>query len=191
MPLDKIFTALILGLSWERMLYCPFLALSLSLSSRWQGLRFVLGRLLGICLLGLMVTMFGLPFNISPRLIDGAFGLFLFGLGIITFFKSEHKNPQKRFSHTGFGLGLFRGFLNPGRKIICLLPLLWGVKILDGLVLSLTYALSSSIYLLIGFFSAEILNKIFAYQKKIKITGAIILFLLGAFYIWRAFRGYI
>jgi threonine/homoserine/homoserine lactone efflux protein len=160
--------------------------MSLSLSDRWQGLKFVLGRLLGISILGLLVSLVGIPFHISGRVINLIFGLFLLGLGVSVGLKSQHKIPQRKFSHAGFGLGLFRGFLNPGRKIISLFPLLWGVRVSEGLAISLAYALSSSVYLLIGFFSAEILNKISKYQKQIKIIGAIILILLGIFYVFKA-----
>ena len=183
MPLEKLFTAFILGLSWDRILVCPFLALGLSLSDRWAGLRFVSGRLLGISLLGLIITLVGLPFKLSPKILDGIFGLFLGGLGISVLFKSEHKNPRRQFSHAGFGLGLFRGLLNPGRKIVYLLPLLWGTRLIEGFIISLVYALSSSAYLLIGFFSAEVLNKFFSYRRLIKMVGGTILILLGFYYI--------
>ncbi len=188
MSLEKLFTALILGLSWERILCCPFIALSLSLSDRWAGLRFILGRLAGICLLGSIISLVGVPFRISPVILDSAFGLFLIFLGINTFLKTGHKSGQKQFSRAGFGLGIFRGSLNPGRKIIYLLPLLWGVGVLEGLAISLAYALSSSVYLLIGFFSAELLNKIVSHQKAIKFFGGIILVILGIFYFIKALQ---
>lgn len=186
MSIDKLLAALIMGLSWERVLCCPFLALSLSLSGRGAGVKFLLGRLLGIVILGLIVTLVGLPFHISPRIVDSIFGIFLIGLSIRTFFEGKHKNSPQRLSQVGFGLGLFRGFLNPGRKIICLFPLLWGAGIFEGGIISLVYALSSSFYLLVGFFSAEVINKLVSYKKIIRISGAVILFILGVFYIlWK------
>ncbi len=192
MPLDKIMTAVILGLSWERILCCPFIALSLSLSDRWAGLRFISGRLTGICLLGIVISAVGLPFQIPPLVLDGVFGLFLLILGISTYFTTGHKQNgkgQRRFAQAGFALGMFRGLLNPGRKIVYLLPLLWGVSILEGLAISLVYAVSSSVYLLIGFFSAELVNRLSNHRKTIKIVGAVTLGLLGVFYLFKAFKG--
>lgn len=188
MPLEKISTALVLGLSAERLLLCPFLAMSLSLSDRWGGLKFVLGRLIGITVLGVIVSLVGIPFNIPSNIIDGIFGLFLIALALSTFLRSRHINRQKDISNAGFGLGMFRGLLNPGRKIIMLLPLLWGVSPVEGLAISLAYALSSSIYLLLGFFSAELLNRVSSYQKQIKFIAAIILISLGIFYLGKYFH---
>lgn len=187
MPLEKIFTALFLGLSAERLLVCPFLALSFSLSDRWAGLKFILGRLIGLSLLGAVISAIGLPFQIPPRFIDGLFGGFLLVTGIGIFFKSEHKNAEKKMSLAGFWLGLFRGLLNPGRKIAYLLPLLWGVSLPEGLAISLAYGLSSSLYLLLGFFSAELLHKLAAHRRKIRLIGAGIIVALGLYYLFKAF----
>ncbi|MBU1998340.1 MAG: hypothetical protein ABIG46_06460 [Candidatus Omnitrophota bacterium] len=189
MLLEKISTALILGLSAERILLCPFMAMGLSLSDRGGGLKFILGRLAGISLLGLFISIIGVPFNIPPYILDGVFGLFLLGLGVNALLKSKHQLKQKKFSNAGFSLGLFRGMLNPGRKLVYLLPLLWGIRVVDGLAVSLAYGLSSSVYLLLGFFSAELLNRVSAYQKQIKLAGAIILLFLGGFYIFKFFQG--
>ena len=189
MSLEKIFSVLILGLSPDRLLLCPFLAMSLSLANRWSGLQFVLGRLLGVSLLGAVISAVGISFYIPPNIIDGVFGVFLLVLGLNVFLRTKHNvNPKPSFN-AGFGLGLFRGLLNPGRKIAYLVPLLWGVKITEGIAISFVYALSSSIYLLVGFFSADILNKLTAYQKKIKVAGGISLLILGFFYVLKALGG--
>jgi hypothetical protein len=193
MQVEKIVTALLLGLSWERILCCPFIALSLSLSDRWAGLRFITGRLSGICVLGIVVSVIGLPFQISSFMIDGIFSVFLLFLSVKTFLLSghqaNHKGNKGRFSQAGFVLGIFRGFLNPGRKIVYLLPLLWGVSVVEGLIISLVYAVSSSCYLLIGFFSAELVNRIAHYRKGIKIAGGITLGILGFYYLYKTFQG--
>ncbi len=188
MPLDKLVTALVLGLSWERILCCPFLAMSLSLSERGAGFKFLLGRLAGVVLLGVIITLAGKPFPISPRIFDSVFGFFLIGLAVSTLLKSSYPHKQSKISQASLGLGLFRGLLNPGRKIIYLFPLLWGAGIGEGLIVSLIYALSSSIYLLVGFFSAQAVNKIFSHKKTIRISGAVILVLLGIFYIFKALQ---
>jgi uncharacterized membrane protein len=96
--------------------------------------------------------------------------------------KSGHKH-NKLNNKIGFGLGLFRGALNPGRKIFVLFPLLIGVSIPHGLLISTTYALSSSVYLVLGVIGGAALSKAFAYRRVIKLVGAVILIGLGLFYI--------
>jgi hypothetical protein len=170
----------------ERLLCCPFVAMSLSLSDRWAGMRFVLGRLAGICALGTTISLVGLPFQFSPFVLDLIFGLSLVAMGVVTFFQTSHKGRGRKLSHAGFALGLFRGMLNPGRKIAYLVPLLWGVSGFEGLAISLAYAATSSLYLLIGFFSAEALNRVVPYQKGIRIGGGVFLVLLGVYFTARA-----
>jgi len=184
---EKLVTALVLGLSVERVLCCPFVAMSLSLSDRWAGMRFVLGRLAGICTLGTTISLVGLPFQISPLVLDVVFGLSLVAMGVVTFFQTSHKGRGRKLLHAGFALGLFRGMLNPGRKIAYLVPLLWGVSGLEGMAISLAYALTSSVYLLIGFFSAEALSRVVPYQKAIRIGGGVFLVLLGVYFGARGF----
>lgn len=178
---ERLLTALVLGLSMERVLCCPFVAMSLSLSDRWAGLRFVLGRLVGICALGTTFSLVGLPFTISPLVLDLIFGISLVVMGAVTLFRTSHKGRGRRLSHAGFALGLFRGMLNPGRKMVYLVPLLWGVQVFEGMTISLAYALTSSVYLLIGFFSAEALSRVVPYQKGMRIGGGLLLVLLGIY----------
>jgi cytochrome c biogenesis protein CcdA len=182
MLLERLLTALVLGLSMERVLCCPFVAMSLSLSDRWAGMRFLLGRLVGICTLGTTISLVGLPFAISPLVLDIIFGVSLVAMGLVTLFQTSHKGRGRKLSHAGFALGLFRGMLNPGRKIAYLVPLLWGVSALEGMAVSLAYAVTSSVYLLIGFFSAEALNRMVPYQKAIRIGGGVFLVLLGIYF---------
>jgi hypothetical protein len=184
---ERLLTALVLGLSLERVLCCPFVAMSLSLSDRWAGMRFVLGRLAGICALGTTISLVGLPFQISPLVLDVVFGLSLVAMGVATFFQTSHKGRGRKLLHAGFALGLFRGLLNPGRKIAYLVPLLWGVSGLEGMAISLAYAVTSSVYLLVGFFSAEALSRVVPYQKAIRIGGGVFLVLLGIYFAARGF----
>jgi len=184
---ERLLTALVLGLSIERVLFCPFVAMSISLSDRWAGMRFILGRLAGICILGTTFSLVGLPFEISPFVLDLVFGLSLVAMGVATFFRTSHKGRGRKLLHAGFALGLFRGMLNPGRKIAYLVPLLWGVSGLEGMAISLAYALTSSVYLLIGFFSAEALSRLVPYQQWIRIGGGVLLLLMGSYFATRGF----
>ena len=187
---ERLLTALVLGLSLERVLCCPFVAMSLSLSDRWAGLRFVVGRAAGICALGTTISVMGLPFQMSPFVLDVIFGLSLVGMGVFTFFRTSHKGRGRKLSHAGFALGMFRGMLNPGRKIAYLVPLLWGVSGIEGMAISLAYAVTSSVYLLIGFFSAEALSRVVPYQKAMRIGGGVFLVLLGVYFAARGFADY-
>lgn len=188
MPLDRILTALILGLSWERILCCPFFIFGLTLNDRSAGWKFIAGRLLGICILSAVISLIGIPFNLPQKTIDSLFGLFLAGLGVsmLSKLKHAHLKQHKGFSHVGFGLGLLRGMLNPGRKILYLLPLLWGTRIFEALIIALVYALSSSVYLLIGFISADFLSRISAHSKTIKTAGGFILIITGFYYLFKS-----
>ena len=187
MLMERILPALVLGLSMERVLCCPFVAMSLSLSDRWAGMRFVLGRLVGICALGTTISLVGLPFTISPLVLDVVFGVSLVAMGVVTLFQTSHKGRGRKLSHAGFALGLFRGMLNPGRKMVYLVPLLWGVHVFEGMTISLAYALTSSVYLLIGFFSAEALSRVVPYQKGMRIGGGLLLVFLGIYFAAQGF----
>ncbi len=180
---------MVLGTSPERLLICPFFAFGLTLSDRLAGLKFLIGRIIGIVLLGLVIAIIGLPFKFSAGLLDLILGISLIVTGTIIYFAPEKHGHRKGVSNAGFGLGLYRGLLNPDRLIILLVPLLWGVSLVQAGVISLVYAISSSIYLLIGFISASVLRKLIKHEKAIRITGSVIIILLGLFYIGLAITG--
>ena len=186
--IDKALIALVLGFSLERLFTCPFLAMSLSLTDRWAGLKFILGRAIGIVGLGILITIISIPLNIPFKLLDGIFGLLLVIMGVeVILFAKKMKQQHRQFKQASFGLGLFRGLLNPGRKIIYLFPLLIGVNPIQGIVISFFYALGSSVLLAAGFASGEILNRFFYRQDLIRLTGGVILILLGFYYFIKVF----
>lgn len=182
--MDKILTALMLGLSAERLFICPFLTFGLALSEKRAAIRFLLGRILGLIALGFLFTLIGFKtFPISKNMINVIFGILIILWGIMIFLRKPGTGHRRLNGHSGFGLGLFRGMLNPGRKMIVLFPLLIGVSIPKGLAITTTYALSSSFYLALGFAGGEILNRVFSHRRIIKFAGAGILIGLGLFYI--------
>ncbi len=190
--MDKVFTALILGLSAEGLLICPFFAFGLSLSNRLAGFQFLLGRLVGLVMFGLAVSILGRWLRVDVRMINLLFGIFIMALGLYmaSMAKEMHGKRKKLEGNIGFGLGLVRGLFNPGRKYIYLIPLLFGVGIAQGIAVSTTYALSSSVYLILGFMSAGLVEKLIPYRKNIRVAGGIMLTILGGIYIWKA-RGLI
>ncbi|MBL7069816.1 MAG: hypothetical protein ISS34_08180 [Candidatus Omnitrophica bacterium] len=189
--MEDIITALLLGLSWDRLLTCPFFTFGLSLSDRRAGARFLIGRIIGLVILGLIVTLLGSHLHIRRMPMNIIFGALIIILGVSMLIRrhrcksEEHEEKRKVGGRIGFGLGLFRAMLMPGRKVVYLFPLLLGTKLHEGFIITLVYAISSSFYLALGFVSAEFLNKIVAYRKILRIAGAVILIILGAYYILR------
>jgi uncharacterized membrane protein len=182
--MNRIITAFILGLSVERLFICPFLTFGLALSEKRAAVRFLLGRILGLVSLGLLFSLIGFKaFPISKNMVNIIFGILVVFFGIIIFLRKQGKEHRRLDGHSGFGFGLFRGMLTPGRKMIILFPLLIGVSIPEGLIISITYALSSSFYLILGFMGGEVLSRAFSHRRIIKIVGALILIGLGLFYI--------
>ncbi|MDD3089338.1 MAG: hypothetical protein PHT95_05285, partial [Candidatus Omnitrophica bacterium] len=67
-----------------------------------------------------------------------------------------------------------------------LVPLILGTKLFQGMLVSLAYALSSSVYLSLGFVSAGLLERVAPHRHIIKRAGGVILVLIGALYIYKA-----
>ncbi|MFA5430060.1 MAG: hypothetical protein WC329_02755 [Candidatus Omnitrophota bacterium] len=186
--MERIFTALVLGLSAEGLFMCPFLAFGLTLSDRYAGLRFLLGRLAGLVIFGLIVGLLGRSLRIDKRIVNLLFGSIVILLGVYSFLTAKEHGGHKSVIHgrAGFGIGLFRGMLNPGRKYIYLVPLILGTKLFQGMLVSLAYALSSSVYLSLGFVSAGLLERVAPHRRFIKKVGGAILVVMGALYIYKA-----
>jgi len=199
---NAIITAGLLGLSVDGLVLCPFFAFGLSLSDRYAALRFLWGRIFGLVLFGIAVTQLGRVLPIRESFVNIAFGAVLFALGVqrIISSRSRLKFLTKRrpggplglgcgksgSRKIGFGLGLLRGFLNPGRKYIYLAPLLLSVGLLKGVALSFAFSVTSSTYLIIGFLSAGLLEKLTPHKRLIGLSGGMVLSLLGIIY---SFRG--
>jgi len=186
--MERILTALVIGLSAEGLFICPFLAFGLTLSDRYAGLKFLLGRLAGLVIFGLIVGLLGRSLRIDKRIVNLLFGSIVILLGVYSFLTAKEHGGHKSVIHgrAGFGIGLFRGMLNPGRKYIYLVPLILGTKLFQGMLVSLAYALSSSVYLSLGFVSAGLLERVAPHRRFIKKVGGAILVVMGALYIYKA-----
>jgi len=186
--LKQALIAFTLGFSLERLFTCPLLAMSLSMSDKWGGLKFILGRIFGILVLGLVAAALSANLDIPFRLLDGVFGVLLVAMGIgVIMDANKGRHAPKRIARASFGLGLFRGLLNPGRKIVYLFPLLMGANPVEGVIIALFYALGSSILLVVGFVSGEALNRLFAKQRLFSYAGGLILIGLGLYYLVKIF----
>ncbi|MFA5320792.1 MAG: hypothetical protein WBE75_02925 [Candidatus Omnitrophota bacterium] len=190
--MDRILTALVIGLSAEGLFMCPFFAFGLTLSDRYAGLKFLLGRLTGLLIFGLIVASLGRSLSIDKRIVNLLFGVVVAAMGAYSLFPGRGhtgRNNSVIQGSVGFGMGLVRGMLNPGRKYIYLVPLILGTRIFHGMLVSLAYALSSSVYLSLGFVSAGLLEKIAPHRHIIKRAGGIILVVMGLLYIYKARGG--
>jgi cytochrome c biogenesis protein CcdA len=202
---DTLLTVFILGLSVEGVVLCPFFAFGLSLSDRLAGLRFLLGRLTGLVCFGVLISMLGKTVHIDERLMNLIFGLSIIILGLYRSinldgtdlgwklrvlkvrlgFKSRCSGKGKQ-GKAGFGLGLFRGLCNPGRKYLYLAPFLLDLGVFKGLAVSFVYGVSSSVYLLLGFISAGFVNRLAPHRQQLTIVSGIVLIIVGGYYVWKA-----
>jgi len=203
--LDTLLTVMVLGLSVEGLVLCPLFAFGLSLSDRLAGLRFLLGRLLGLICFGVIVSLIGKVVHIDERIMNLIFGATIILIGLYRAIVVEegelwwkirqikvrmgiksrcggNGSPPK----AGFGLGLFRGLCNPGRKYIYLAPFLLDLGVFKGLAISFVYGISSSVYLVIGFISAGVINKMVRHKQQLGFVGGIILIVVGSYYVVKA-----
>jgi cytochrome c biogenesis protein CcdA len=196
---------MILGLSVEGLVLCPFFAFGLSLADRMAGLRFLLGRLLGLVSFGVAVCLLGKAVHIDERIMNLVFGITIILLGLYRAVIVEEGNVWWKLREykvrlgiksrcggagsppkAGFGLGLFRGLFNPGRKYLYLAPFLLDLGVFKGLAISFVYGLSSSVYLIVGFVSAGFINKMVRHKQRLGVVGGIILMLVGSYYVVKA-----
>jgi len=218
--MDSFITVLLLGLSVEGLVICPFFAFGMSLSERATGINFLCGRLLGIVIFGMVVSVLGNWIPIDKGVTNLVFGVFIMALGIYRLSRviGDDSGPVEAVSGSvytgsptcrgggeqgsgrggglcrgrgrvdkkvGFSLGLYRGFLNPGRKYLYLAPLLIGVGVVKGTAISFVYGLSSSVYLVIGFLSAGVINRLLPRKRLIAAAGGIVLITVGFLYAWK------
>ena len=199
--MDTLLTVMILGLSVEGLVLCPFFAFGLSLTDKLASIRFLLGRLLGLVCFGVIVCLLGKTAHVDERIMNLVFGVTIIVLGgyravvveesplwwklreykVRLGFKSRcgGNGPAK----AGFGLGLFRGLFNPGRKYLYLAPFLLDLGVFKGLAISFVYGVSSSVYLLLGFVSAGFVSRMTSRKQHLSVVGGIVLVLVGGYYV--------
>ncbi len=198
--MHELLTVSLLGLSVDGLLICPFFAFGLGLSDRRAAFRFLSGRIIGLVLFGVLVNLLGHQIPINDIIVNILFGAALLVLGGYRLVKSrpqlefvttkDSKGPfglgcgkNRNLDRVGFGLGLFRGLLNPGRKYVYLVPLLLTVGLFKGIALSFAFAVTSSVYLIIGFMSAGLIEKLKPHKYFISFMGGLVLMMLGIYYL--------
>ena len=196
--MNSILTVTLLGLSAEGLVICPFFAFGRTMTDRHAALRFLSGRIVGLVLFGAVVTMLGRFLPVNGSFVNLFFGVSLLVLGIYRIIKSRQsmefltktnsRGPlglgckSNVSGNIGFGLGLYRGFLNPGRKYAYLAPLLLSVGMFKGLAISFAFGVSSSVYLALGFLSAHALKALMPHKRAIGLCGGGVLVVMGIIY---------
>lgn len=202
--MDTLVTVIVLGLSVEGLVLCPLFAFGLSLTDRLAGLRFLLGRLVGLILFGCIVSLLGKAVHIDERIINFALGLTIMALGIyraaipegsdldwklreikVRFGFMSRCRGKGRAGKAGFGLGLIRALCNPGRKYLYLAPLLLDLGVIKGLAVSFVYGVSSSVYLLLGIVSAAFVDRLMPHKLVLSRVGGTVLVVVGGYYVWK------
>ncbi len=92
---------------------------------------------------------------------------------------------------TGFTLGLAIGALRGAAmcaKLVVLIPILLNASPVRGLAISGAFALSSSIYPLLGFLLGSVALKLVAYKRALFIVSCLFLAGSGVHYLYAAFR---
>lgn len=249
----EIMVAALIGLSFGNAWTCIFMSFGTSSEQRSVGKWFIIGRVLGLIILGSLISLLRLAAQeIMPivLLIFGATTV-LFGASILIkqysnhrsskghdskidtgqvpnksimmallslliagntryeknrkkasiisvsdqpqgfkgYYKVKHRGECKRKGKTkskfgGFSLGVLRG-LTPCVKVIVLAPLLVAFGLPSSLLIILVYALTSTIYPVIGYLSADALSKFERHQGSLRIVGALILIAVGIYTLWK------
>jgi cytochrome c biogenesis protein CcdA len=185
--------------------------------SKLTGSYFILGRVIGVIVLGMVIASIGFIFQGYTIYLLVIFGVLTIIFGLLVIFnknigaklrlrphfklkptatdggtKIKHhccrgKNDQNGLWHKAkfnnkyaFGLGLFRG-ATPCLKMIVLAPLLITVDIYLAFLMMLAYVGTSTIYPIIGHLTANIVTKFDKYDIYIRISGAILLVVLGTY----------
>lgn len=202
--MEKIIIAGLVGLSMTNLGLCIFTSFGISSMDKKTGAMFIFGRILGICAIGIFIGLVGYDFVISGKVLAMIFGLIsiIFGIGIIYKRKIKtilgiKKSQKCSYKNTnafegkgktiGFGLGAFRG-ATPCLKIIILVPLLINSDFLTVVLMMIVFALTSSIYPIIGFLFADTLKKLTSKRRIIELFGAVILIIIGIFYVFKYFE---
>ncbi len=189
--------------------------------NRLTGTYFILGRVIGVILLGMIIASIGFIFVGYTTYLVLIFGVLTIIFGLLLIFnkkitwklisqtnrhlkptamdggtcispnkghgkcKNEHnthfpKKGRKFNNKYAFSLGLFRG-ATPCLKIMVLTPLLLVVDLQLALLMMLGFVATSTIYPIIGHLTANIVTKFDKYDLYIRVTGAIVLIILGIY----------
>jgi len=202
--MNNLVTVFLLGLSVDGLVICPLFAFGLTMTDKLEGLRFLCGRMIGLILFSIVICFVGRLVHIPSSYINLAFGVMIITLGIIRVVQNRKNSlysmrPRKQDGafgcrksainngrSVGFLFGLFRGFANPGRKFVYLAPLIVGVDWVQSVATAFVFGISSSVYLLLGFFAAGLIEKLSPHKRQIGLIGGVVMIGIGIVFGWLA-----
>lgn len=185
---------------------CTLVSVACTADDERSGLNFILGRLLGLIIIGVAISAIGAVAQVPPVYFIAVFGILtiLFGISVLfrafniklKFLPMSKNKPKLNHGHNPghndckkpkniknkhvFLLGLFRG-ATPCLKLMILAPLLIAVDFWLAVAIVIVYAAASTVYPVIGFLFGSLLRKSERYQKHLKVAGALILILVGVY----------
>jgi cytochrome c biogenesis protein CcdA len=223
-----LIAAAAIGLSFANTWMCTLVSIGVTADEERSGFNFILGRLIGIILIGMTLALIGAVVQIPPVYFIAVFGILtvIFGIYLLLrifdikinlpFFrtKMDHKQGKEQGKEQGKGqgtglgngqgkhhgkhgnnecrksknfkgkhvfiLGLFRG-ATPCLKIMILAPLLIAADFWLALAIVIVYAVTSTVYPIMGFLFGSLLRKFERYHTHVRIAGAIILIFVGIY----------
>jgi putative Mn2+ efflux pump MntP len=201
--------AALAGVSFGNAWICVLMGFGLTTDERKTGAYFVGGRIIGIILIGMFLALFASTIKISAKQMLLVFGIVSIAFGVYLVFKRQinslvyHRKEKGasdgcdnnlaenreavKSGNAWFGLsmGIFRG-ATPCLKIMLLVPYLVVIaptNILLAFAMVLVFSLTSTIYPVIGFLSANALNRVFQNRVALKWVGAAVLIGMGVYFI--------
>lgn len=205
--MQEIIVAAIIGASLGNSYACIFLIIGWCSSDKRAGVKFIAGRTMGLFAIGLILWAFAsvIPSGIEyPITVIFGIATIIYGIWIVNKhsgfrFLFRHKpsdddcsgecnqsNAMKK--HAGgtisFTTGLIRG-ITPCVKLFVLVPMLLAAhtSILLGIAVLGAFVLTSTIYPVIGYFSAEIIRSSIKKRHLIEIVGGLIVIGVGIYYL--------
>lgn len=182
--MEKLITAFLLGISLMRSFYGPLLILGLGVVERKKAIYFLIGRICGFILLGILIGIVGKCLIFPKKVLHLITGVVLVGVSFFLFFKKVHSH--KKLPSLNFSLGMLIGIIPCPKKILILFPLCLGESLIFSVLIFFMYALSSSFYFLLALLGADVLHYFEKRKKKIKFFGVLIILLLGFYFIIKA-----
>lgn len=183
--MESFISAAIVGLSVSNFWLCGLYAFSMGSADPKAALKFILGRILGLLFIGIWLGLIGRNLHITAWQMDIVFGAISIPFGLYMIFKKGVGRIEAMASQgAGFTVGLIRG-ATPCMKVLVITPLLAEGGFLRGLAIMTTYSLASSLYPILGFGFATFLGRFYAQRRLIKISGGLVIIILGLYYIFK------
>lgn len=200
--MENIITAALIGLALSPSWLCGLFSFSMASIHRRAAANFIVGRILGLCVLALLIAIIGSNIPISPRVMYVAFGFLsvIFGIWIVFLERSSNAhacglpgnnnncNNNLKLNKLGFWMGFCRG-ATPCVKVLPVILLFVGLNPLNAAVIILVFALTSTIYPIIGFISANVFKDILSKRSEVKWLSAAVMVIIGIYYIVKGFGG--